>query len=342
LSSATWIRRAPRYLRAIRQSALAKARRFRFDERAETLKRTVFPALLSDFLHFVCEALATSRKGKLTVTHALLRKPLQDSLFLLKVISTEVGRFAQQMTEGRSSSSPARHQGSTCTRAGSAQPSRCSGRRTGSTPTSSRDSGTTRPAGIASREALTTPPPVHGERTHPHGAAQPELHLLRLGREAHAVALPLRAATVPPRLRKAARRERLRRLRADGSDVPGRHGEARRGRHPPVGAQHRERLPARRDRAVRRGDPIPARARVHRGRLPRAGTRGLAAHARSGSYPGGSQVRTRLGNAGYAAAGVALRAERAWRNRRRRRRAVHARNAQDLQKGLASMPPARR
>ncbi len=40
----------------------------RLDERAETLKRTVFPALLSDFLHFIYEALATSRKGKLTGT----------------------------------------------------------------------------------------------------------------------------------------------------------------------------------------------------------------------------------------------------------------------------------
>ena len=37
----------------------------------------------------------------------------------------------------------------------------------------------------------------------------------------------------------------------------------------------------------------------------------------SGSYPGESHVWTRLRNAGYAAAGIALCAERAWRNRRR-------------------------
>jgi len=72
----------------------------RLDERAEVLKRTVFPAVLSDFLHFIYEALASSRKGKLTVTYALLRKPLQDSLFLLEVISTDVGQFAQHMVEG--------------------------------------------------------------------------------------------------------------------------------------------------------------------------------------------------------------------------------------------------
>src|SRR5437660_244931 len=50
---------------------LEKARRQR--ERAELLRRVVFPAILSDFLHFVFEALETSRKAKLNVTFALIR-----------------------------------------------------------------------------------------------------------------------------------------------------------------------------------------------------------------------------------------------------------------------------
>ena len=46
--------------------------------------KQICAALLSDFLHFVYEALQCSRKGKLTVTYALLRKPLKDNLFLLE------------------------------------------------------------------------------------------------------------------------------------------------------------------------------------------------------------------------------------------------------------------
>lgn len=46
--------------------------------------RALFPALLSDFLHFVFESLSCSRKGKLTVAYALLRKPLRENLAYLE------------------------------------------------------------------------------------------------------------------------------------------------------------------------------------------------------------------------------------------------------------------
>lgn len=49
-------------------------------ERAPILRAVIFPALLSDFLHFIYEALQAARKGKLAVAYALLRKPLQDDL----------------------------------------------------------------------------------------------------------------------------------------------------------------------------------------------------------------------------------------------------------------------
>lgn len=50
----------------------------------EVLLKTVFPGLLSDFCQFVFEALNCSRKGKLTVTYALLRKPLRENLFYME------------------------------------------------------------------------------------------------------------------------------------------------------------------------------------------------------------------------------------------------------------------
>jgi hypothetical protein len=71
----------------------------RSDERVRVLRRSVFPALLSDFLHFVFEALETSRKAKLNVSYALIRKPLQENLFLLEVISTDPEAFAQLLVE---------------------------------------------------------------------------------------------------------------------------------------------------------------------------------------------------------------------------------------------------
>jgi hypothetical protein len=76
---------------------LEKGRRQR--ERAELLRRTVFPAILSDFLHFVFEALETSRKAKLNVTFALIRKPLQESLFVLEAIAANVDEFAAHLKD---------------------------------------------------------------------------------------------------------------------------------------------------------------------------------------------------------------------------------------------------
>ena len=48
----------------------------------EATYRHVLLALLSDFCHFVLEALSCSRKGKLAVAYSLLRKPLQGQSYL--------------------------------------------------------------------------------------------------------------------------------------------------------------------------------------------------------------------------------------------------------------------
>lgn len=52
----------------------------------EVLLKAIFPALLSDFCHFVYEALSCSRKAKLTVAYALLRKPFRESLHYMEWI----------------------------------------------------------------------------------------------------------------------------------------------------------------------------------------------------------------------------------------------------------------
>lgn len=46
--------------------------------------KQIYAALLSDMVHFIYEALSCSRKGKLTVSYALLRKPLKENLFYLE------------------------------------------------------------------------------------------------------------------------------------------------------------------------------------------------------------------------------------------------------------------
>src|SRR5580658_3264744 len=65
-------------------------------ERAKFFRKSVFPALRSDMLHFVYEALESSRKAKLAVTYALLRKPIQETLFVLEVIAYDLPAFAER------------------------------------------------------------------------------------------------------------------------------------------------------------------------------------------------------------------------------------------------------
>lgn len=58
----------------------------RIEEQADVLVTIAFPAVLSDMLHCVFEAIEASRKGKLAVSFMLLRKPIQESLYLLESI----------------------------------------------------------------------------------------------------------------------------------------------------------------------------------------------------------------------------------------------------------------
>jgi hypothetical protein len=67
-------------------------------ERTAVLVTTVFPAVLGDMMHCFYEALETSRKGKLTASFMLLRKPLQESLFLLESVLVDPHGSAEKMT----------------------------------------------------------------------------------------------------------------------------------------------------------------------------------------------------------------------------------------------------
>ena len=56
-------------------------------------------ALMSDFLHFIYESLQCSRKGKLTVAYALLRKPLKENLFFMEWLLARPGDFLKRFEE---------------------------------------------------------------------------------------------------------------------------------------------------------------------------------------------------------------------------------------------------
>ncbi len=73
-------------------------KRWGIEERAAVLVTTVFPAVLSDMLHCFYEALETSRKGKLTISFMLLRKPLQESLFVLETVIADRASFAKKLS----------------------------------------------------------------------------------------------------------------------------------------------------------------------------------------------------------------------------------------------------
>jgi len=67
----------------------------RSNELSKVLRTVVFPAVLADFLYFTEEALDTSRKGKLAVCYSLLRKPLQEALFVFEEMLIDLDEFVE-------------------------------------------------------------------------------------------------------------------------------------------------------------------------------------------------------------------------------------------------------
>lgn len=65
-------------------------------EMREANRRHICIALLSDFCHFIFEALSCSKKGKLTVAFALLRKPLKENLFYFEWLLADPTDFVNR------------------------------------------------------------------------------------------------------------------------------------------------------------------------------------------------------------------------------------------------------
>ncbi len=70
----------------------------RIEQRAQVIVTTVFPAVLSDTLHCIYETLESSRKGKLNITYMLIRKPIQENLFLLESVVADRLDFADKLS----------------------------------------------------------------------------------------------------------------------------------------------------------------------------------------------------------------------------------------------------
>lgn len=69
----------------------------RMEEEHDVLVTMAFPAVLSDMLHCIFEALEASRKGKLAIAYMLLRKPLQESLYLLEAVVADKAAFSEMI-----------------------------------------------------------------------------------------------------------------------------------------------------------------------------------------------------------------------------------------------------
>jgi hypothetical protein len=71
----------------------------RINDEADILVSMVFPAILGDMLHCIFEALEASRKGKLGVAFMLLRKPIQESLYVLESVVADKEGFARLLSQ---------------------------------------------------------------------------------------------------------------------------------------------------------------------------------------------------------------------------------------------------
>lgn len=69
------------------------------EHRNKVLKTIILPAVLSDILHCIYEALISSKKGKLNISYMLIRKPIQESLYLLESMIIDEIEFGKCMSE---------------------------------------------------------------------------------------------------------------------------------------------------------------------------------------------------------------------------------------------------
>lgn len=70
-----------------------------YEHRNKILKTIILPAILSDTLHCIYEALISSKKGKLNISYMLIRKPIQENLYLLESMIIDETAFGKSMAE---------------------------------------------------------------------------------------------------------------------------------------------------------------------------------------------------------------------------------------------------
>ncbi|GAB1255764.1 hypothetical protein NBRC116494_02660 [Aurantivibrio plasticivorans] len=67
---------------------------------------TVLPAILSDMMHCIYEALSSASKGKMSVAYMLIRKPIQESLFVLEEMYLDRDAFVRNLESNQSRLQP--------------------------------------------------------------------------------------------------------------------------------------------------------------------------------------------------------------------------------------------
>lgn len=63
------------------------------------IKKTLIPAVLSDMLHCIYEVLKAMESGKITIAYLLLRKPIQENLYLFEEMLLQKSDFIKTLED---------------------------------------------------------------------------------------------------------------------------------------------------------------------------------------------------------------------------------------------------
>lgn len=78
----------------------------RIDDKNQIISSTVLPAILSDMMHCIYEALSSASKGKMSIAYMLIRKPIQESLFILEEMHLDKNAFVINLERDQSRLQP--------------------------------------------------------------------------------------------------------------------------------------------------------------------------------------------------------------------------------------------
>ena len=78
----------------------------RVEDKNQIISSTVLPAILSDMMHCIYEALSSASKGKMSVAYMLIRKPIQESLFVLEEMYLDRNAFVSNLENNQSRLQP--------------------------------------------------------------------------------------------------------------------------------------------------------------------------------------------------------------------------------------------